>query len=94
MQGTLTVKVPDGARKALFQKKRSALKAIQKKTNTLIETPERDQEPIFKISGLAMDINAARIEIEALVGPVTVVHSNDSISGNDDIPYGISGMFS
>merc|ERR1712150_66871 len=43
----------------------ATIKRIQQQTHTYIVTPSRDKEPVFEVTGLPVNVEAARKEIEA-----------------------------
>ena len=45
--------------------KGATIKRIQQQTHTYIVTPSRDKEPVFEVTGLPENVDAARKEIEA-----------------------------
>ena len=45
--------------------KGATIKRIQQQTHTYIVTPGRDKEPIFEVTGLPENVEAARHEIES-----------------------------
>ena len=45
--------------------KGATIKRIQQQTHTYIVTPGRDKEPVFEVTGLPENVEAARHEIES-----------------------------
>jgi len=68
--------------------KGATIKRIQQQTHTYIITPSRDKEPIFEVTGLADNVEAARREIEAHIGsrtgqPLPPAFADGSAAGSD-----------
>ncbi|KAI6178234.1 K-like proteiny domain and K-like proteiny domain, type 1-containing protein [Aphelenchoides besseyi] len=61
---TAYVRVPLRVVGLVVGPKGATIKRIQQDTNTYIITPSRDREPIFEVTGLPQNVDAARREIE------------------------------
>lgn len=67
MPGHVTehVRVPYKVVGLVVGPKGATIKRIQQQTHTYIITPSREKEPIFEVTGLPENVDAARREIEA-----------------------------
>ncbi|KAH7709524.1 Protein MEX-3 protein a [Aphelenchoides avenae] len=61
---TAFIRVPPGLAGLVVGPKGATIKRIQQDTGTIIVSPTSDQPPIFEVTGLPQDIEAARFEIE------------------------------
>merc|ERR1711976_363511 len=64
-QTTVQVRVPYRVVGLVVGPKGATIKRIQQQTQTYIVTPSRDKEPVFEVTGLPENVEAARTEIEA-----------------------------
>jgi hypothetical protein len=64
-QTTVQVRVPYRVVGLVVGPKGATIKRIQQQTHTYIVTPSRDKEPVFEVTGLPENVDAARKEIEA-----------------------------
>jgi len=64
-QTTVQVRVPYRVVGLVVGPKGATIKRIQQQTHTYIVTPSRDKEPVFEVTGLPENVEAARKEIEA-----------------------------
>lgn len=64
-QVTIQVRVPYRVVGLVVGPKGATIKRIQQTTHTYIVTPSRDKEPVFEVTGMADQVEAAREEIEA-----------------------------
>merc|ERR1711981_1287097 len=64
-QTTIQVRVPYRVVGLVVGPKGATIKRIQQQTHTYIVTPSRDKEPVFEVTGLPENVEAARKEIEA-----------------------------
>lgn len=64
-QTTIQVRVPYRVVGLVVGPKGATIKRIQQTTNTYIITPSREKEPVFEVTGLPDNVEAARKEIEA-----------------------------
>lgn len=64
-QTTISVRVPYRVVGLVVGPKGATIKRIQQQTHTYIVTPSRDKEPVFEVTGLPENVDAARKEIEA-----------------------------
>merc|ERR1711971_805148 len=64
-QTTISVRVPYRVVGLVVGPKGATIKRIQQQTHTYIVTPSRDKEPVFEVTGLPENVEAARKEIEA-----------------------------
>lgn len=62
---TIDVRVPPALVGLVIGPKGSTVKRIQKQTHTFITTPNRQMEPVFQVSGLPGNVEAARLEIHS-----------------------------
>ena len=86
--------------------KGATIKRIQQQTHTYIVTPSRDKEPVFDVTGLPENVEAARKEIEAHIalrtgsepganiGNIYGIGENSSNGGGDFGVNGFSSAFS
>merc|ERR1712088_520376 len=95
-QTTISVRVPYRVVGLVVGPKGATIKRIQQQTHTYIVTPSRDKEPVFEVTGLPENVDAARKEIEAHIalrtgsGP----YDGNCMDGNaldDNSPTGWSG---
>ncbi|KAH7722796.1 MEX-3 protein [Aphelenchoides avenae] len=61
---TALIRVPPGLAGLVVGPKGATIKRIQQDTGTIVVSPTSDQPPIFEVTGLPQDIEAARLEIE------------------------------
>jgi hypothetical protein len=78
-QTTVQVRVPYRVVGLVVGPKGATIKRIQQQTHTYIVTPSRDKEPVFEVTGLPENVDAARKEIEAHIALRT---------GTSDFPGG------
>lgn len=64
-QVTIEVRVPASLVGLVIGPKGSTIKRIQKQTFTFIMTPNREKEPVFRVSGLPANVEMARLEIHS-----------------------------
>ena len=64
-QTTVQVRVPYRVVGLVVGPKGATIKRIQQQTQTYIVTPSRQKEPVFEVTGLPENVEAARTEIEA-----------------------------
>lgn len=64
-QTTVQVRVPYRVVGLVVGPKGATIKRIQQQTHTYIVTPSRDEGPVFEVTGLPENVEAARKEIEA-----------------------------
>lgn len=64
-QVTIQVRVPYRVVGLVVGPKGATIKRIQQQTHTYIVTPSRDKEPVFEVTGMPENVEAARREIEA-----------------------------
>jgi len=62
---SIQLRVPSGVVGLIVGPKGVTIKRIQQVTNTFIITPSREMDPVFEITGLAKNVEAARFEIES-----------------------------
>ena len=62
-QTTISVRVPYRVVGLVVGPKGATIKRIQQQTHTYIVTPSRDKEPVFEVTGLPENVDAARKEI-------------------------------
>ncbi|EFN89798.1 RNA-binding protein MEX3B, partial [Harpegnathos saltator] len=62
---TIQVRVPYRVVGLVVGPKGATIKRIQHQTHTYIVTPSRDKEPVFEVTGLPDNVEAARREIQA-----------------------------
>jgi hypothetical protein len=94
-QTTISVRVPYRVVGLVVGPKGATIKRIQQQTHTYIVTPSRDKEPVFEVTGLPENVDAARKEIEAHIalrtgsGP----YDGSGLEGSldDNSPTGWSG---
>jgi len=70
-QVTIQVRVPYRVVGLVVGPKGATIKRIQQATHTYIVTPSRDKEPVFEVTGMADQVEAARVEIEAHIAART-----------------------
>lgn len=78
-QTTVQVRVPYRVVGLVVGPKGATIKRIQQQTHTYIVTPSRDKEPVFDVTGLPENVEAARKEIEAHIAMRT---GNDNTGGS------------
>eukprot|EP00094_Tigriopus_californicus_P003446 TCALIF_03315-PA protein Name:"Similar to mex3b RNA-binding protein MEX3B (Xenopus laevis)" AED:0.60 eAED:0.60 QI:0/0/0/0.33/0/0.33/3/0/583 len=78
-QTTVQVRVPYRVVGLVVGPKGATIKRIQQQTHTYIVTPSRDKEPVFDVTGLPENVEAARKEIEAHIAMRT---GNDNNGGS------------
>jgi KH domain len=76
--------------------KGATIKRIQQQTHTYIVTPSRDKEPVFEVTGLPENVDAARKEIEAHIALRTGQSSagpmdSNHFFGDEDNLYRMGG---
>ena len=75
-QTTTQVRVPYRVVGLVVGPKGATIKRIQQQTHTYIVTPSRDKEPVFDVTGLPENVEAARKEIEAHIALRTGADGN------------------
>jgi len=91
-QTTISVRVPYRVVGLVVGPKGATIKRIQQQTHTYIVTPSRDKEPVFEVTGLPENVEAARKEIEAHIALRTGSGPYDCLDGPlDDNSPGWSG---
>ena len=70
--------------------KGATIKRIQQQTHTYIVTPSRDKEPVFEVTGLPENVDAARKEIEAHIA----LRTGETGTGELCIAGNVAGTFS
>jgi rRNA processing protein Krr1/Pno1 len=84
---TAYVRVPLRVVGLVVGPKGATIKRIQQDTHSYIITPSRDREPIFEVTGLPQNVEAARREIEQHIyqrtGSIPITDQNASISNYD-----------
>jgi len=83
-QCTIQVRVPYRVVGLCVGPKGATIKRIQQQTSTYIITPSREKEPIFEVTGLPDNVQAARKEIESHIAIRTgdVIDSGSSGNGS------------
>ncbi|XP_071169378.1 RNA-binding protein MEX3B-like isoform X1 [Mytilus edulis] len=79
-QVTIQVRVPYKVVGLVVGPKGATIKRIQQQTHTYIVTPSRDKEPVFEVTGLAENVDKAKIEIESHIA----IRTGGQIEGQDD----------
>lgn len=92
-QITIQVRVPYRVVGLVVGPKGATIKHIQHETQTYIVTPSREKEPIFEVTGLPVNVDSARKQIEAHIALRTgsgfgnfaskTVQDSESIDNND-----------
>lgn len=92
-QTTVQVRVPYRVVGLVVGPKGATIKRIQQQTHTYIVTPSRDKEPVFEVTGMPENVDAARKEIEAHIALRTGQPNSGSLDyyGDDDNLYRIGG---
>ena len=91
-QTTVQVRVPYRVVGLVVGPKGATIKRIQQQTHTYIVTPSRDKEPVFEVTGLPENVEAARKEIEAHIAIRTGAGASDfNGMGSNDTPSSRSG---
>jgi len=90
-QTTTQVRVPYRVVGLVVGPKGATIKRIQQATHTYIVTPSRDKEPVFEVTGLPENVDAARKEIEAHIAMRTGADSLNGGSGGG--PNGIGNIY-
>lgn len=93
-QTTISVRVPYRVVGLVVGPKGATIKRIQQQTHTYIVTPSRDKEPVFEVTGLPENVDAARKEIEAHIALRTGSGPFDCLDGatlDDNSPGGWPG---
>lgn len=93
-QTTISVRVPYRVVGLVVGPKGATIKRIQQQTHTYIVTPSRDKEPVFEVTGLPENVDAARKEIEAHIALRTGAGPFDCLDGaslDDNSPGGWPG---
>lgn len=96
-QTTVQVRVPYRVVGLVVGPKGATIKRIQQQTHTYIVTPSRDKEPVFEVTGLPENVDAARKEIEAHIALRTGQTSGSggpldgSFFGDEDNLYRMGG---
>ena len=62
---TVDVRVPNAVVGLVIGPKGSTIKRIQKQTYTFIMTPNREMDPVFRVSGLPANVEMAKLEIQS-----------------------------
>lgn len=85
-QTTVQVRVPYRVVGLVVGPKGATIKRIQQQTHTYIVTPSRDKEPVFEVTGLPENVEAARKEIEAHIALRTGTGpSNEGLSATNSV---------
>ncbi len=95
-QTTTQVRVPYRVVGLVVGPKGATIKRIQQATHTYIVTPSRDKEPVFEVTGLPENVDAARKEIEAHIAMRTGADSlgnSGSSSSSGGGPNGIGNIY-
>lgn len=79
---TIQVRVPYRVVGLVVGPKGATIKRIQHQTHTYIVTPSRDKEPVFEVTGLPENVEAAKREIEAHIAMRTGTGSSLNGLGN------------
>jgi len=82
-QTTIQVRVPYRVVGLVVGPKGATIKRIQQQTHTYIVTPSRDKEPVFEVTGLPENVEAAKKEIEAHIVLRTGTGLFEGIDGLD-----------
>jgi len=94
-QTTVQVQVPYRVVGLVVGPKGATIKRIQQQTHTYIVTPSRDKDPVFEVTGLPENVDAARKEIEAHIALRTGQTSGGPLDsnyyGDDDSLYRMGG---
>merc|ERR1712110_145717 len=88
--GTIQVRVPYRVVGLVVGPKGATIKRIQQQTHTYIVTPSRDKEPVFEVTGLPENVEAARKEIEAHIAIRT---GSSDFGGSNGGSNGLNGFF-
>jgi len=83
-QSTIQVRVPYRVVGLVVGPKGATIKRIQQQTHTYIVTPSRDKDPVFEVTGLPENVEAAKKEIEAHIVLRTGTGLFDGIDGGID----------
>merc|ERR1711936_681629 len=89
-QTTISVRVPYRVVGLVVGPKGATIKRIQQQTHTYIVTPSRDKEPVFEVTGLPENVDAARKEIEAHIE----LRTGGAMDGADNLPGDFNNAFS
>lgn len=89
-QTTVQVRVPYRVVGLVVGPKGATIKRIQQQTHTYIVTPSRDKEPVFEVTGLPENVEAARKEIEAHIAIRT---GSSDFGGSNGGSNGLNGFF-
>merc|ERR1712223_645864 len=95
-QTTISVRVPYRVVGLVVGPKGATIKRIQQQTHTYIVTPSRDKEPVFEVTGLPENVEAARKEIEAHIAIRTGSGSDGfggPANGSSGSDGGLNGFF-
>lgn len=93
-QSTIQVRVPYRVVGLVVGPKGATIKRIQQQTHTYIVTPSRDKDPVFEVTGLPENVEAAKKEIEAHIVLRTGTGLFDGIDGGiDDDGVGLPNNF-
>ncbi len=100
-QTTTQVRVPYRVVGLVVGPKGATIKRIQQSTHTYIVTPSRDKEPVFEVTGLPENVDAARKEIEAHIAMRTGADGGNGgpgmgpngTSSNGGGPNGIGNIY-
>merc|ERR1712223_1514430 len=95
-QTTVQVRVPYRVVGLVVGPKGATIKRIQQQTHTYIVTPSRDKEPVFEVTGLPENVEAARKEIEAHIAIRTGSGSDGfggPANGSSGSNGGLNGFF-
>jgi len=94
-QTTIQVRVPYRVVGLVVGPKGATIKRIQQQTHTYIVTPSRDKEPVFEVTGLPENVEAARKEIESHIALRTGSGLFENMEGvEDNITANYSSAFS
>lgn len=98
-QITIQVRVPYRVVGLVVGPKGATIKHIQQQTHTYIVTPSRDKEPVFEVTGMPDNVQAARRQIEAHIalrtGNSSTINSNalGSLLGDDASPELLASLY-
>lgn len=90
-QTTVQVRVPYRVVGLVVGPKGATIKRIQQQTHTYIVTPSRDKEPVFEVTGLPENVEAARKEIEAHIAIRTGTTDFGGMPGSSSNSNGATG---
>lgn len=98
-QITIQVRVPYRVVGLVVGPKGATIKHIQQQTHTYIVTPSRDKEPVFEVTGMPDNVQAARRQIEAHIelrtGNSSTINGNGlgSLLGDDASPELLASLY-